>query len=419
MSNYDKDNKNINYSIGLFGFGCVGQGLYNALANSKVKLADKRFPDINKICIKSRHKERNIPSSYLTYEKNDILQNGKHNPIVELIDDDKIAFEIISSSLKKGKRVISANKKTVAENLEALYDLQKQYNGSLLYEGACAGTIPIIRTLEDYYRTEKIINIRGVLNSSTNYILTSMETGDLSYDEALVKTQQLGFAETNPLLDVLGYDTKYKTCILSAHSFGIILKPDSVFNSGIQNINLSDINYAKKFDSKIKLVSYLIERNGKLNAFVIPAFINKNDTLYNINYEYNSIEVEGEFSGKLVYSGKGAGSNATGNAVLSDVNSAISGYKYSYSKLENMSRQNNEKILVSNKPAYDLKIKIYIKYSDEEDLKQIDLEKIEEEYKSAERKYIIAHVQLKSLIELDKDKLNKLFICVFDPLLNR
>jgi len=236
--------------IGLFGFGCVGQGLYDVLNHSQGLKAE-----IGMICVKDRTKKRKISKSFFTFEHNDILNNDDHNLIVELIDDAKAAYEITGGALRNGSNVVSANKKMIAENFESLFRLQLDKGLSFLYEGACGGSIPIIRTLEEYYDNELLRCIKGILNGSSNYILTKMEIEKLSFADALNDAQSLGFAESDPWLDISGTDTKYKLCILTAHAFGIILKPNDVLNLGIQNITPFDINYAKEKNLRIKLLA--------------------------------------------------------------------------------------------------------------------------------------------------------------------
>ncbi len=178
--NPEKVNPNDNINIGLFGFGCVGQGLYDVLQHSEGLKAE-----IGKICVKDKTKNRTLDSSYFTFERGDVLKNDNHNLIVELIDDAEAAFEIISTALISGKDVVTANKKTVADNFEFLYKLQLETGCSLLYEAACAGSIPIIRTLEEYYDNELLRSIKGILNGSSNFILTKMELENLSFKDAV------------------------------------------------------------------------------------------------------------------------------------------------------------------------------------------------------------------------------------------
>jgi homoserine dehydrogenase len=407
--------KEINYpviqtdkiNIGLFGFGCVGQGLYDVLNHSQSLKAE-----IGKICVKDKTKSRSIESRFFTYERADVLRNGDHNLIVELIDDADAALEIVGDALLKGKDVVTANKKMLADNFELLYKLQLETGSSLLYEGACAGSIPIIRTLEEYYDNELLKGIKGILNGSSNYILTKMELEGISYTDALKQAQQLGFAESDPWLDVAGYDTKYKLCLLSAHALGLILKPKDILNLGIQNISSFDINYANEKGSRIKLIAHAEKAGDKYRIFVLPHFIPKSNALGTINYEFNGIEVEGIYSDKQLFVGKGAGSHPTGSAVLSDISAITYDYKYGYKKLK--------KRVNSHAPDYgkdiqfvenNFTLKLYVRYNNKSELDILDIDSVEEEYRSANGSYIIANVGFESLFKAVKDKENKLFIC--------
>lgn len=393
-------------NIGLFGFGCVGQGLYDVLNHSQSLKAE-----IAKICVKDRTKSRQIDNKFFTFERGDVLKNDDHNLIVELIDDADAALEIIGDALIKGKDVVTANKKTVADNFELLYRLQQETGRSLLYEGACAGSIPIIRTLEEYYDNELLKSIRGVLNGSSNYILTKMELEGLSYTGALKQAQELGFAESDPLLDVGGYDSKYKLCLLAAHGFGLILKPENILNLGIQNISEFDINYAKEKGMRIKLLAHIEKTENAYRLYVLPHFVKRDNPLASVNYEFNGIEVEGVYSDKQFFSGKGAGSHPTGSAVLSDISAITYDYKYGYKKLKKRvnghADYGNDIKFVDNY----FTLKLFIRYGDISELNPLDIDSVEEQYKSNNGNYIIANVGFKSLFNLYNNNENKLFVC--------
>jgi len=390
-------------NIGLFGFGCVGQGLYDVLNHSQSLKAE-----IGKICVKDRSKQRKIESKYFTFERSDVLKNDDHNLIVELIDDADAALEIVGDALLKGKDVVTANKKMLADNFELLYKLQLETGSSLLYEGACAGSIPIIRTLEEYYDNELLKSIRGIINGSSNYILTKMELEGLSYNEALKQAQELGFAESDPQLDVAGFDSKYKLCLLCAHAFGLILKPKDILNVGIQNISSFDINYAKEKNLRIKLLARAEKTGIHFRVYVLPHFIPETGALGTVNYEFNGIEVEGIYSDKQFFAGKGAGSHPTGSAVLSDISAITYDYKYGYKKLKKRDDIDNDIRFVED----DFLIKLYIRYNNRNDLKEFEIESIEEEYSSCENKYIVANVRFSSLRDLPHA--HNLFICAVD-----
>ncbi|MCK5280113.1 MAG: homoserine dehydrogenase, partial [Cyclobacteriaceae bacterium] len=275
-----------NLKLGIFGFGVVGQGLYHVLEETKGIKAE-----ILKICVKNKQKKRPLPMEYFTYKKEDILENPEVDVVLELIDDPEAAYEIVTAALKKGKAVVTANKKMVADHMTELYELQKEYNAPLLYEGACCASIPIIRNLEEYYDNDLLSAVEGIFNGSTNYILTKVFSEQKSFGEALTEAQQLGYAETDPSLDIEGFDAKYKLCIILTHAFGLFVNPDDIFNYGIQNISEFDIKIARERGYKIKLVAKSRKIDDKVIAMVMPQFVSDKSELYKVEREFNGVIV--------------------------------------------------------------------------------------------------------------------------------
>ena len=272
-------NKHLN--LGLFGYGCVGQGLHDVLNSTKGMQAN-----IQKICVKDKSKRRRLPMDRFTYDKNELLNDPGINLVVELIDNADEAYSIVSRAMKNGKSVVTANKKMVAEHLKDLVTLQEETGTSLLYEAAACGSIPIIRNLEEYYDNELLFSIRGIFNGSSNYILSKMHNDGKNYNEVLAEAQKLGFAETDPSLDVDGLDAKYKLLILTLHAYCLFIRPEEVFNYGISHISKYDIRYAHEKGYKIKLVPWV----GKLDEntiglYVLPRFISPGKYLYNVDYQ--------------------------------------------------------------------------------------------------------------------------------------
>jgi homoserine dehydrogenase len=372
--------------IGLFGFGCVGQGLYHVLNNSTGFKAD-----IVKIGLKDKDKSRTIPLELITFDKWEILNDPEIDVIVELIDDAEEAFLIVSEALKKGKHVVTANKKLLAEHLEELYRLQQENNVSLLYEASACGSIPIIRSLEEYFDNEELEKVSGIFNGTTNYILTKTIAEKLSYAEALKQAQEKGFAETDPTNDVEAFDAKFKAIIITLHAFGLIIKPEQVLNIGINTLHDNDIKYASEKGYKIKLTP-IIQRleDNKVSVFVAPRFIKEQDHLYNVDNEFNGVIVEGKFSGEQFLQGRGAGSYPTGAAVLSDISALSHGYKYEF-----------KKYVQNHAPSFtnDAVIEVYLRYNSPEDLKRIVFDEINEKYAGKDYHYVVGKVNLQSIIE--------------------
>ncbi len=373
-------------NIGLFGFGCVGYGLYEVLEKTPGLKAN-----IKNICVKDKNKVRAIGAENFTFDKNDILNDEEINVVVELIDDADAAFEIVSAALKKGKAVVSANKKMIAEHFTKLLELQKEYNVPLLYEAACCASMPIIRNLEEYYDNDLLESIEGIVNGSTNYILTKTFTENLSYDEALKQAQENGFAESNPILDTGGFDAKYKLLILLAHSFGYIANPVDIFNIGIDTIGSLELKYAREKGLKIKLVAQAFKgSNGNLSAFVIPKFVGSEDRLYNVDDVFNGIITKTGFADTHFFVGRGAGAHPTASAVLSDVSALSYDYRYEYKKIY----QQEGSLVLSN----EVTLKVFLRHKKEETeiLKQY-FETIEESYINHDSGYLTGNISLENL----------------------
>ncbi len=236
--------------------------------------------------------------------------------------------------MRNGKSVVSASKKMIAEHLQELLDLQKETGLSFLYEASACASIPVVRNLEEYYDNDLLKSIRAITNGSTNFILTKMFQENLPFNDALILAQQLGFAESNPVLDVEGYDAVNKWVILLLHAYGIITKTDKVLFTGIQNIQLFDNVIAHERKYQIKLIAHASKLlNGKVAAYVLPQFVPPEGHLSFVQNEYNGVVIGSGFSDKQFFYGKGAGSLPTGSAVLSDVSALRYGYKYEYKKL--------------------------------------------------------------------------------------
>lgn len=379
-------------TIGLFGFGVVGQGLYDIISTKDLNI------EIKKIAIKNPEKERILPKHLFTTNPDDILNDPEINTVIELINDADAAYEIVTRALKSGKNVVSANKKMIAEHLDELVNLQEKYNSSLLYEGAVCGSIPIIRNLEEYYDNELLHSISGIFNGSSNYILSKIANEGLEYAEALKQAQELGFAEKDPILDVGGYDPKYKLVIAAAHAYGVFVKPELVLNIGIQNFSAADLHFAEEHQLKIKLVPTAKKLDDKeLALYVIPKLVPKSDFLYNVENEYNAVSVKAAFADQQLFYGKGAGGHPTGSAVLSDVAALRYDYRYEYKKYHH-----DKKLKLQN----DHVIPVYIRYNHESLINDIHFEFIAEQHKSIELNYVLGGVKISELIAKKQDILN-------------
>ena len=373
-------------TIGLFGFGVVGEGLYKVLQQTPSLKAS-----IKKVCIKNPGKQRNAPESLFTTEKEDLLFDESINVIVEVIDDANAAFEIVSIALRNGKAVVSASKKMIAEHLPEILQLQQETGLPFLCEAAACASIPVIRNLEEYYDNDLLHSIKAIVNGSTNFILTKMFEDKLDFASALLLAQQLGFAESNPKLDIEGYDAVNKWAILLNHAYGIVEHPDNILFSGIQNIQLSDAVVAKEKAYDIKLIAQAKKlKNGKVAAFVLPQFVQLNDPMWFVKNEYNGVVIESDFADKQFFYGKGAGSFPTASAVLSDIGALRYNYCYEYKKLYH--HQPHE---LTN----DYYLKVYLSFDDWKYVSRDKFEWIEEWHADAERKYLVGVLHVSRLTE--------------------
>lgn len=373
-------------NIGLFGFGCVGFGLYKVLERTPGLKAN-----IRKICVKHEGKLRPLPSALFTYDRHEILSDPEIDVVVELIDDPDAAFEIVSAALKSGKAVVSANKKMIAEHFQELLDLQDRYQVPLLYEAACCASIPIIRNLEEYFDTDLLESIEGIVNGSTNYILSKIFSDNRSYAAALHEAQQQGYAETNPLLDTGGFDAKYKLLILIAHAFGVVVRPDHIYNLGIDRLADLDLRYAREKKYKIKLVAQAYKTaDENVVCYVMPKFISQTDKLYNVDDVYNGVITKTCFTDLQFFVGKGAGAHPTASAVLSDLSALTYDYRYAYKKI------NPDVKLV---PADEILLKVFLRFdSRSPHAFRASFQTIEEVYENQDHTYIIGILTLDKII---------------------
>lgn len=332
--------------IGIFGLGVVGKGVYDLL---------KDMPEfeVGAIVVKDKSKPRNIDEKIITYDKYDILNDLDTDIVIELIDDAEEAYDIVTTSLKKGKAVISANKKMISAYLGELITLQKDTQTQFLYEGAVCGSIPIIRNLEDYYANDTVLSLTGIVNGSTNYLLTKAFEEKVPFSQVIHRAKELGYLESDPSLDINGYDARSKLKILIAHTFGNVVELDSILMIGIQNISDADVDFAKGQNLKIKLIAKSYTHEGNQINLVVPIFISDQSDFYHINDVFNGVVLNSRLSDKHIYIGMGAGSLPTAASIIQDVFLIKQQYSYAYKKLEKTTD------FSINYPSY----KIYISYS--------------------------------------------------------
>jgi len=373
-------------NIGLVGFGTVGQALYQVIALSR-----NAHAFISKICVRSLGKQRAVavPEDILTTSADDIVNDPDIDLVVEVIDDAEAAYSIVSAALRNGKDVVTGNKAMLARHLPELMELQRATGNALLYDASSCGSIPVIRNLEEYYDNDLLLEVKGILNGSTNYILSRVFDHGESYADALARAQQLGFAESDPTRDINGTDSLNKLIIITLHAVGVYVSPDDVFVYGIDTLRHSDIGYAREKGMKIKLVAQVVKLSDEtFTMFVMPEFVAPNRYIYSVDDEYNGVVIRGECYDRQFMFGKGAGGRPTASSLLSDITARHHDYRYEY-----------KKTAFEPRPRYtvDIPLKIYAGYTDT-DLHALPWLSICEEYRSDSNRYLVGEIKLSDLI---------------------
>ena len=386
-------------NIGLFGFGTVGRGLYDVL-----KRIGSKNVEIKRVCVRDMTKDRGVDVEF-TDKADDIFNDPTINFIVELIDDADAAYDIVKRALKMELPVVSGNKKMLAHHIEELIELQARYNVALLYDASACGSIPVIRNLEEYYDNDLLTSVKGILNGSSNFILSKIFNEKMTYADALKLAQDLGFAESNPTLDIDGWDSLFKLIIITIHAFGLYVPPQDIFTFGISNMNDDDIRFANEKERRFKLVAHVEKIDNKLIMSVMPQLISRNKYIYSVEDEFNGVVIKGLFYDKQFMFGRGAGDYPTGSAVLSDITACLYDYKYEYKKRND-----------SQLPRYttDHSFRVYYRYLDYADLDLIHFESVSENYISDDFKYVVGKVSLRELHKIqDELRRRNVFIAAY------
>jgi homoserine dehydrogenase len=342
--------------IGIIGLGNIGSRFYKEIITNKREIGLKTGTNINIVGVSAKNinKKRNFKFKKNIFFKNplDITKNPKVNIVIELIGlSDGISKKIVENALKNKKHVITANKALISKHGDYLSLLAEKNKVNLEFEASVCGGIPILRTLKDGLATNKINKVIGILNGTSNYILSEMEKSKNSFKKVLNKAQILGFAETNPQFDLDGNDVLAKIRILSALSFNNKISKSKCLMSGIENIELKDIDMANKLNLRIKLLGITEIINNKLFERVHPCLIKKDKYISNINGVMNAVILEGVPVGQSVLQGEGAGSGPTSSALLSDLLSILRGnikYPFGISSNKRKNIKSYDKNLYSN-----------------------------------------------------------------------
>ena len=310
--------QNKTFSIAVLGAGNIGSAVLTRIEELDDNVLNL---ELKRVLVNDTSKDRGVSKDILTDNFDDILNDDSIDLVIEVLGGVDPGKEYIKSLLEKGKAVITANKDIIADCGQELITLAEENNTCLYFEAAVAAGIPVLKPLIESLRGEELTKVLGIINGTSNYILTSMEEGS-TYEDALSTAQELGYAEPDPTNDVEGIDAKYKAMILSLLCFGVSPNDDAVFTEGISNITKEDFDWADRLDKTIKLVAQIDSNENGFNARVHPVLIDKKHPLAAIRGALNAVVAEGENIDQLVFSGPGAGANPTASAVMGDVLSA-------------------------------------------------------------------------------------------------
>lgn len=307
-------------NIAVLGYGVVGSGTVEILYKNKEALEKKIGEEYEVKYILDLRDFPDCPyADKFTKSFDAIVEDPTVDIVVEVLGGVKFAYPYVKASLEAGKSVVTSNKELVAAYGAELLKIAREHNVNFFFEASVGGGIPIIRPLNQCLSANEIDEIAGILNGTTNFILTKMIKEGMGFDEALKIAQELGYAEKDPSADVEGHDTCRKICILASLAFGKHVYPDNIHTEGITKITLEDVKYCESIGSVIKLIGFASNRNGKIAIMTCPAVIDCESQLAGVNDVFNAILVRGDATGDVVFYGKGAGKLPTASAVVSDV----------------------------------------------------------------------------------------------------
>jgi homoserine dehydrogenase len=310
-------------NIGLIGFGNIGSGVVKILRDKRALLSEKTGLDINikKICDQDITSKRNVSvdKGILTRNAKEIIDDPQIDILVELIGGIHPAKEFISEALKKGKNIVTANKALLALHGQELFSEATDKGKNIYFEASVGAGIPIIKSLREGLVANKFNSILGILNGTSNYILSSMSKNGKTFNEALKEAKEKGFAEKDPTLDIEGMDSAHKLILLTYLAFGRLVNIKDVFVEGISHISLADVNYAKELGFEIKLLAIAQREGESLEVRVHPTLVPEDHLLASVDSMFNAIYVEGDLAGDLLFYGPGAGQLSAASAVVSDI----------------------------------------------------------------------------------------------------
>jgi homoserine dehydrogenase len=310
-------------NVGIIGFGTVGSGTVRILLENRDVLKERLGFEINlkKIATRNVSKERGVKVSegVLTADVNDVLNDPDIHIVAELVGGITPAKDFILQAISKGKHVVTANKALIATKGNEIFEAAQKAGVEVGFEASVAGGIPIIKVIREGLIANRIHAVYGIINGTSNYILTKMTEENVEFSDALKEAQKLGFAEADPTMDIEGIDSAHKLAILAFLSYGISIPFEDISVEGISKITTQDIEFASEFGYKVKLLAIAKESDNEIELRVHPTMLPKDYLIAKVEGAFNAIYVEGDATGATLYYGKGAGDMPTGSAVVSDI----------------------------------------------------------------------------------------------------
>lgn len=311
------------FNVAIMGLGTVGGGAYRILTENHDEIMRNHGVDVRVKRVLDLRTERftyfGVPDGVGTTNVDDIINDSEINAVVEVMGGVEPALTFILRALRSGKNVVSANKELIAKKWPEIDAAARENGVGFYHEASCVGGVPVIRVLNESFQGDKLESLKGIINGTTNYILTKMSNDGASYDEALSQAQKLGYAEANPTADVEGFDAAYKLSILSSLAFKTCIPYSYVSREGITTVTQDEISYAKQMGYSIKLLAVGNKEKDKIEARVHPTAVKNTHPLAVVNDEFNAVMLRGDNVGNIMLYGKGAGAQPTGSAIVSDV----------------------------------------------------------------------------------------------------
>lgn len=338
--------------VAILGLGVVGGGTYKILADNKQYFKESQGLDITVESVLERNVERakslGIDESVVASSIEEVVSNPAVDIVVEVIGGIEPAKTFVLRALKSGKTVVTSNKELFAKHWPELEAQAKLTNAGLFFEASCVGGVPIIRTLQEGMQANKILSLKGIINGTTNYILSKMSSQGSSYEEALKEAQQLGYAEFNPTADVEGFDATYKLSILSSLAFNTKVGIENVHREGITSITKEDIFYGKEMGYALKLLAIGKNTPKGIEVRVHPTYVSMDNPIATVNDSFNAVHLVGDSVGEIMLYGRGAGALPTGSAIVSDIIFAAKHTHYYYAYFDNTAEGNKRTKFVSD-----------------------------------------------------------------------